>query len=152
MPLTRTPPWVVVPQNHSLHPWTRPHLWAQWHKSNALQLDILVHIRRKIEAMLTLPAGFSPLQVVPLPPPPRKAQRQEPYHHPIDRNQRSGEGVMEEGNGRPQVVSPPNFCLACIGSHCSRLTWPSHCSTHTGLTTKDATHSFGTDDTWTIAQ
>jgi protein SMG6 len=26
---------------------------------------------------------------------------------------------MEEGDGRSQVVSPLNFCLACIGSRCS---------------------------------
>jgi hypothetical protein len=63
----------VVSQNRSLHPRSRSCLCAQRYKSNAPRLDVLVHIRRKFEATLTLPASFSPLQVVQLPPP-RKVQ------------------------------------------------------------------------------
>jgi hypothetical protein len=74
LPPTRTLPWAAVSQNHSLHPRTRLRLRAQRHKNSAPRLNVLVHIRRKIEAMLTPLASFRPLQVVPLSLPPRKAQ------------------------------------------------------------------------------
>jgi hypothetical protein len=69
MPPTRPPPCVIVYQNRPLHPRTRLRLHAQRRRSNAPWLNVLVHIRRKIEATFTLPAGFSSLQVIPLLPP-----------------------------------------------------------------------------------